>query len=1183
MSEYSRLFSGTNPTQVVLNPDTEDQLTCYGYRANRWKLLLFILLSFSSFGFLLLLMLWRPELECYIKRKKCHLRDADTILIQDHVKRWFVSQVETKGFDDHIGAPEKYNQFGESSDEDDPECCDTTRLKGPEVSLRYFDHQHVRYLWELGVRSFVQLRDLSHNTKCSTIMEKFQGLSKVEQAQKQVVYGANLIDVEVKSYWRLFIEEVMNPFYIFQIFSIVLWLMDDYYYYAACIFLISVISICISLHQIKKQSIALHDMVAVTEQTMEICLGQGRGYEKVPTSCLVPGDLIVLPQNGCTMTCDAVLVTGTCIVNESMLTGESVPVTKTPLTHQEDEEVYSPEIHKRHTLFSGTHIMQTRYYGSARVTAVVVRTGFRTAKGELVRSILFPKPVDFKFYRDAMKFIMFLGFIAALGMIYTVVMYVKDGIHPFKIVLRVLDVITIIVPAALPAAMTIGITYAQNRLKKESIYCISPPRINFGGRLDAFCFDKTGTLTEDGLDMMGTIPVHKSSFLPLQTDPSKLDHGPVLNAMATCHSLTIMEGELSGDPLDLIMFESTKWVLEEPGRDTSKFDTMMPTVVKPCTRDTFLPNQEQPPLEIGIIRQFTFSSNMQRMSVITRELGKEHMELYCKGAPEKIISLCVSSTVPTDIKEILQSYTLQGHRVIALAWRPLDPKLTWHQSQRISRDKVEKDMTFLGLIVMQNKLKPQTRPVIRKLIAANIRCVMITGDMIETAMSVARNCGMVSPQDKVIIVEAVPPDHNGPARVEYRHSEMPTDRDTENTLEYSRLEMETSNINFHFAINGKSLSVITKHLPDLLPRICVVGTVFARMKPDQKCQLIHKLQSLGYHVGMCGDGANDCEALKAAHVGISLSEAEASIAAPFTSSIPHIECVYTVIREGRAALTTSFACFKYMALYSFIQFVSVMILYSFEANLSDTQFLYIDLVITTSIAIFMGYTKPTLVLVPKRPPGSLVKLSNLLSITVHVLLVAIVQVGALLYLMAQKWYTRALPDEDAATQKCWESTTIFLVSSYLYISVAFCFSRGPPYRKPIYTNIPYLVTLVVLVSFSTMMLLLAPHPILDFFWIMPLWEKDFHFRLVLLAFPATHLVLCWIAEYTLTATKCVKKMTAVCKKKKMNPDSYKYIRNEIMMTDWPPIGQSMSGEEAFRQTVDQEGGEELKEEEESQV
>jgi len=67
-------------------------------------------------------------------------------------------------------------------------------------------------------------------------------------------------------------------------------------------------------------------------------------------------------------------------------------------------------------------------------------------------------------------------------------------------VVRVLDIVTIVVPPALPAAMTVGTVYAQGRLKRASIYCISPPRINFCGKLKLIAFDKTGTLTEDGLD-----------------------------------------------------------------------------------------------------------------------------------------------------------------------------------------------------------------------------------------------------------------------------------------------------------------------------------------------------------------------------------------------------------------------------------------------------------------------------------------------------------------------------------------------------------------------------------------------------------------------------------------------------------------------------------------------------------
>ena len=136
-------------------------------------------------------------------------------------------------------------------------------------------------------------------------------------------------------------------------------------------------------------------------------------------------------------------------------------------------------------------------------------------------------------------------------------------------------------------------------------------------------------------------------------------------------------------------------------------------------------------------------------------------------------------------------------------------------------------------------------------------------------------------------------------------------------------------------------------------QVLVKGQVFARMSPDEKHELVEKLQSLDYCCGFCGDGANDCGALKAADVGISLSDAEASVAAPFTSRVFDISCVPRLIkwvaricciyisdflpREGRAALVTSFCCFKYMSLYSAIQFTSVSFLYTSASNLGDFQ------------------------------------------------------------------------------------------------------------------------------------------------------------------------------------------------------------------------------------------------------
>ncbi|XP_061189537.1 polyamine-transporting ATPase 13A3-like isoform X2 [Saccostrea echinata] len=1152
---YRRLLAD----QTFLNKDTDEEFVCYGYKDDRCKEGLFMVLVFLTGGLILLLLQWRPQMVCYLRKKRCSLNQADTILLQDTYKQFSLAFIKEKTFprpEDFVSS----NNAGEDSDYESP--SDTSRLTNSQdvVRLRYFDHQHVRYIWDRGSQIFSKLKDLSEGTKCVKIQESFHGLTAKEQKQKEVVYGENTIEVEVKSYWRLFIEEVMNPFYVFQIASIILWLFDQYYYYAACILFISLVSIGISLYETKRQSVTLHDMVTTHAQTISVCRGE-EVYEDVPTGDLVPGDVIAIPQHGCVMTCDAVLVTGTCIVNESMLTGESVPVTKTPLTHQEDEEVYSPDIHKRHTLFSGTQILQTRFYGNSKVKAVVVRTGFRTAKGELVRAILFPKPLDFKFYRDAMKFILFLGCMAALGMTYSIVIYVKQGVYPIRIVVRVLDIITIIVPPALPAAMTVGTVFAQGRLKKKGIYCISPPRINFCGRLDVFCFDKTGTLTEDGLDMWGVLPIKNQGFCGVEEDPSKLEVGPFIICMATCHSLTVIDGELSGDPLDLIMFNSTKWVLDEPGKDSSKFDTIMPTVVRPCTKDTFTAEN---PFEVGIIRQFTFSSSVQRMSVITRTLSEEGMELYCKGAPEKIASLCLQETVPHEFPDILHRYTIQGYRVIALAYKKLDPKLTWHQAQRISRDKVEFDMNFLGMIVLQNKLKLQTKPVIHKLGDAKIRTVMVTGDMIQTAISVARNCGMVPPKDRIIIVEASPPDAHSPASIKWVMAETPDEgTDTYTDSDYNEcvhvdLENPHKTQNFHFAVSGHSFGVLSTHFPEYIPRVVVKGTIFARMSPDQKLQLIEDLQNIGYNVGMCGDGANDCEALKAAHAGISLSEAEASVAAPFTSRIPNIECVLQIMREGRAALVTSFGCFKYMALYSFIQYVSVLILYTFDANLADMQFLYVDLVITTSVAVLMGYSSAYHKLVPQQPPGSLVKPSNLLSIIAQVILVIIFQIAAFLYLHYQPWYIPVKKDLNADNTYCWETSVIFLVSTYQYIASAFVFSKGPPFRQPIYKNVPFLLTLCVLFAFSTYILMFPLDPILKFFAIMPLGERTVEFRSILLALSVGFIFVACLVEYLIMDVKCTQmcldSCSHCCDKGDEKKDHFRKIQNEIQLSNWPPVG-----------------------------
>ena len=126
-----------------------------------------------------------------------------------------------------------------------------------------------------------------------------------------------------------------------------------------------------------------------------------------------------------------------------------------------------------------------------------------TTKGNLVRDILYPKPNKFKFYQDSLIFIFSMGLLALAGFMTTLPMMISQNYGIAEIVDRSLDLITITVPPALPAAMTAGTAFAISRLKKKKIFCISPPRVNVTGRVNLMVFDKTGTLTEDGLQVYG--------------------------------------------------------------------------------------------------------------------------------------------------------------------------------------------------------------------------------------------------------------------------------------------------------------------------------------------------------------------------------------------------------------------------------------------------------------------------------------------------------------------------------------------------------------------------------------------------------------------------------------------------------------------------------------------------------
>ncbi|XP_045243128.2 probable cation-transporting ATPase 13A4 isoform X3 [Macaca fascicularis] len=1024
---------------ALLNEGEENEMEIFGYRTQGCRKSLCLAGSIFSFGILPLVFYWRPAWHVWAHCVPCSLQEADTVLLRTTDEFQIYSWKKVIWI--YLSALN--SAFGLTPDHPvitDEEYIINRAIRKPDLKVRCIKVQKIRYVWNYLEGQFQKIGSLEDWLSSAKIHQKFgSGLTREEQEIRRLICGPNTIDVEVTPIWKLLIKE---------------------------------------------QSVKLHHLVESHNSiTVSVC-GRKAGVQELESHVLVPGDLLILTGNKVLMPCDAVLIEGSCVVDEGMLTGESIPVTKTPLPKMDSSvpwKTQSEADYKRHVLFCGTEVIQAKAACSGTVRAVVLQTGFNTAKGDLVRSILYPKPMNFKLYRDAIRFLLCLVGTATVGMIYTLCVYVLSGEPPEEVMRKALDIITIAVPPALPAALTTGIIYAQRRLKKSGIFCISPQRINVCGQLNLVCFDKTGTLTRDGLDLWGVVSCDRNGFQEVHSFASgqALPWGPLCAAMASCHSLILLDGTIQGDPLDLKMFEATTWEMAFSGDDFSiKGVPAHATVVKPCR------TASQVPVEgIAILHQFPFSSALQRMTVIVQEMGGDRLA-FMKGAPERVASFCQPETVPTSFVSELQIYTTQGFRVIALAYKKLEND---HHTTALTRETVESDLIFLGLLILENRLKEETKPVLEELISAQIRTVMITGDNLQTAVTVARKSGMVSENQKVILIEANETNGSSSASISWTLVEEKKHITYGNQDNYINIRDEVSDNgregSYHFALTGKSFHVISQHFSSLLPKILINGTIFARMSPGQKSSLVEEFQKLDYFVGMCGDGANDCGALKMAHVGISLSEQEASVASPFTSKTPNIECVPHLIKEGRAALVTSFCMFKYMALYSMIQYVGVLLLYWETNSLSNYQFLFQDLAITTLIGVTMNLNGAYPKLVPFRPAGRLISPPLLLSVIFNILLSLAMHIAGFILVQRQPWYSveihsactvqnESISDltmSPAAPEKMesnsaftsFENTTIWFLGTINCIIVALVFSKGKPFRQPTYTNYVFVLVLII--------------------------------------------------------------------------------------------------------------------------
>ncbi|KXZ43114.1 hypothetical protein GPECTOR_102g67 [Gonium pectorale] len=521
-----------------------------------------------------------------------------------------------------------------------------------------------------------------------------------------------------------------------QYFSILIWIVGDQYYsYSVCIAVItwfSIISAAVEAYQNMKR------LADIAHFQCEVEVLRGGQVLRLPSSALVPGDLLLLGPG--VLPCDCVLLRGECILDENMLTGGG----GVPYNPVADGLSYQPDRCPGCTLFGGTLVAQARASRNQRPLAMVCRTRFYSAKGQLLRSILFPREHEETFISDSLRFIVVM-LAACMGLyIWAAVVLASVGASAERIVVRFFDMITIAVPPALPACLTIATVFSIGRLRRKGVYVTSPDRITLAGQLDVIAFDKTGTLTEQGLDLQGIVPVvggrlHNlvpgCSLLPLQ----------IVELLASCHGLARCGEALVGDPLDQKLFLATHWDLidERPSGEGGALGAAGADGVDGAAGGSAADAAEaaaeatgtsggvhtyvRPPgaaNAYAIIKRFEFSAALQRNLVVVRAPDGS-TAVFAKGSPEAIRGLVTRGSVPPDFDALLGELTREGLRVLALAAGdaggvPEAELLGWTQAQT----EAGVSLGLVGLAVMANPLRPDTADVIARLQHASIRTVM---------------------------------------------------------------------------------------------------------------------------------------------------------------------------------------------------------------------------------------------------------------------------------------------------------------------------------------------------------------------------------------------------------------------------------------------------------------------------
>ena len=583
----------------------------------------------------------------------------------------------------------------------------------------------------------------------------------------------------------------------------------------------------------------------------------GKWQERMSND-IVPGDLVSMTRTvgDSVCPCDVLIVSGQAVVNEALLTGESVPQVKEAVDlHEGDVQLNLSKQHKRHVLYGGTKILLTSHKESAEAAKAAVKpapdggcvcyalhTGFSSGQGKLVRTILYSTERVSVNNTESLLFILFLLVFAVAAAAYVLYHGLQDENRSrYRLTLNTIMIITSVVPPELPMELSLAVNTSLMQLAQLQVFCTEPFRIPLAGAVDICCFDKTGTLTADVFKVSGIAGVGGDRL-----QEAKAVSDDVKWVIAGCHSLAhIADTGLVGDPLEKAAFAAIGWTYNK--NDIAVSD-----------------GGKQ---RIRLMQRFAFTSALKRMSciVVLDHDSSAPLRVLVKGAAEVMEGMFTD--LPSYYSACHQSYARQGCRVLALGYRVLtlrDSPADRQRMREMKREEVETGLTFAGFLVLQCPLKPDSVDVVRHLIDSSHAVVMITGDNTLTACSVARQLTIITQHELIL---SPSPDGG----VAWLGADNDRVADFDRTLSVAALTTLAST--YDLCVSGEAIDYLQQHERVTAAQVGVLipfVRVFARTSPDQKELILTRLKLAGRVTLMCGDGTNDVGALKQAHIGVAL-------------------------------------------------------------------------------------------------------------------------------------------------------------------------------------------------------------------------------------------------------------------------------------------------------------------------